>query len=298
MENIADDLGAIATQTGVVIEGFHSGRADKGIDLASRDSRPLKQPKVALMVEPPFSTYTCGQIYFLFDQETELPVERIRTSILKQTSLPRFGQRYGYADLNDYDVLILPGGGDDLEKMFAKESLESLKEWVRNGGVLIATESAAKFFTQDKSKFSDVKLHEVKKDSSESANYLAYEDREDFYGKKRIPGSALSAKVDISHPLAFGVKPDLYSLKFGSDALKPDPDLQTVGYYSRDSTNLLVAGYASEENLKHLAGHTFAGVLPLGSGKLVFLIDNTQYRMFWRGPSRMMQNAVMLLPGM
>ncbi|MFP4090970.1 MAG: hypothetical protein ACLFT3_11750 [Cyclobacteriaceae bacterium] len=31
---------------------------------------------------------------------------------------------------------------------------------------------------------------------------------------------------------------------------------------------------------------------------VVFLIDNTQYRMFWRGPSRMVQNAVMLLPGL
>jgi len=59
-----------------------------GIDLSSRFSRPIKQPKVALMVEPPFSTYTCGQLYFLFDQVTELPVERIRTSILDQTAIP------------------------------------------------------------------------------------------------------------------------------------------------------------------------------------------------------------------
>jgi hypothetical protein len=298
IEQMAADMQAIAKATGVEIHGLNSGRVEEGLDLASRKSRPVKMPRVAMLVEPPFSTYTCGQIYFLFDQETELPVERIRTSILQQTSLPKFGARYGYADLWDYDVLILPGGGSGLKEMFKEKALEELKNWVKAGGVLVATESAGKFFTKGESKFSEVKLKESKKDSSDAATYLAYEDREDFYGKKRIPGSALQAKVDISNPLAFGLKEDLYSLKFGNDALVPDPDLQTVGYYAKDSTSLLVAGYASKENLSHLAGQTFAGVLPMGKGKLVFLLDNTQYRMFWRGPSRMMQNAVMLLPGM
>jgi hypothetical protein len=36
----------------------------------------------------------------------------------------------------------------------------------------------------------------------------------------------------------------------------------------------------------------------MGEGEVVFLVDNTQYRMFWIGPARMMQNAVMLVPGM
>lgn len=298
MDRIASDLEAIALETQVTIDGMNTGRATEGIDLASRDSRPVKQPRVALMVEPPFSTYTCGQIYFLFDQYTALPVDRIRTSVLEQTSLPKFGQRYGYVDLWDYDVLILPGGGRGLHAMFKKENLEELKDWVTDGGVLVATESAAPFFTEQESGMTKVQLHKVEKDSSEAAVYLSFADREDFYGKKRIPGSALNAKIDVTNPLAFGVKPELYSLKFGNYALKPDPSLQTVGHYIKDQENLLVAGYASNENLAHLAGHTFAGVLPVGAGKVVFLMDNTQYRMFWLGPSRMMQNAVMLLPGM
>jgi hypothetical protein len=46
-----------------------------------------------------------------------------------------------------------------------------------------------------------------------------------------------------------------------------------------------------------LANNTFAGVLQVGQGKLILLPDNTQYRMFWRGPTRMMLNAVMILKG-
>ena len=249
-----------------------------------------------MLVEPPFSTYTSGQLYFLFDKVTALPVERIRTSVLEQTDMPHFGARYGFADLNDYDVLIMPGANpDNLKQLFAEKSLAKLKGWVNRGGILIATEGAATFLTKEKSGFTDVKLLEVKKDSSENAKYLAFADQEDYHGKKRIPGTALNAHIDASNPLAFGMPDHLFALKFGNLALAPSPNFETVGYYSKNENELLASGYASKDNLKHLAGNAFAGVKNMGKGKIVFFLDNTQYRMFWRGPSRMMQNAVMLL---
>jgi len=296
-ENIEADIREVAEMAQVRIHGYESGRMREGYDLASSRNRPVKQPRVALMVEPPFSTYTSGQLYFLFDQETRLPVERIRTSILRQTALPRFGARYGYADLNDYDVLILPDGGNDLKELFKEKQLEELKAWVRAGGVIVATESSAKFFTAGESKFTEAKLIEQEKDSSETVKYLNFAERRDYFGKKRIPGSALNAHIDTTHPLAFGADEELYSLKFDTDVLAPSPELETVGYYYQDPEKLLAAGYANQENLEHLTGNTFAAVMPVGEGKVVFLIDNTQYRMFWRGPTRLMQNAVMLLPG-
>jgi len=298
LENVEEDMAEIAETTQVRIHGFDTGRMPEGIDLASRSSHPIKQPKVALLVESPFNTYTSGQIYFLFDQETQLPVERIRTSVLQQTSVPKFGQRYGLADLNEYDVLILPDGGSGLRQVFEKEALEQLKAWVSGGGVLIATEDSGSFFTKEVSKLTEVEYLESPKDSSETALYLPYGERRDYYGKKYIPGSALKTHLDTSHPLAFGMPKELYTLKFGVDALKPSADLQTVGYYDNNAEDLLIAGYASDESLDVLAGNTFAAVQQMGQGKIVFLLENTQYRMFWVGPARMMQNAVMLLPGM
>lgn len=296
-DQLSADMAEIAQAASVRIKAYQSGRMKTGMDLASSKNRPVQQPRVAMLVEPPFNTYTSGQLYFLFDQETELPVERIRASILRQTALPRFGSRYGYADLQDYDVLILPGGGSGLGQMFKKEQLTELKDWVQRGGVIVAAESAAEFFTKEASGFTEVKMKPSPKDSSEQVKYVAYEDREDYFGKKRIPGTALNAWVDNSHPLAFGVDKQVYTLKFGAEAMQPSANFQTVAYYHKDAAQLAVAGYVSEENLQHLAGGSLAGVLEIGQGKVVFLLDNTQYRMFWRGPSRMMQNAVMLLPG-
>ena len=294
--NWTADMNEIADKTGVTIIGMNTGRMSTGNDLASRSSRTLEQPRVALLVEPPFSTYTCGQLYYLFDQETELAVDRVRTSILSQTAMPKLGSRYGYADLNDYDVLLLAGGGNNLSKIFEEDQQKQLKDWVRNGGVIVATESASSFFTKNRSQIGTVETKEPIKDQSEDAKYLHYADRTDYFGKKRIPGSALYGHVDISHPLAFGLKEDLYSLSFNGQALVPSSSLETVVHYERDASKLLVSGYASQENLDHLAGLSTAAVERIGSGKIVHLVDNTQYRMFWRGPSRMMQNAVMLLP--
>jgi hypothetical protein len=296
-DSMAADMAHIAAAAKVVIHGHSTGRMAEGFDLASSKNRPVERPKVALMVDPPFDMYSCGQIYFLFDQETRLPVERIRTSVLRQTALPKFGARYGYADLKDYQVLILPNGGAGLREVFQKDQLDQLKAWVEAGGVLIAQEGAAPFFTDDRSKFTKVKLLEIKKDSSERALQISYAERNDFNALKNIPGAALNTTVDNTHPLAFGMDKTMYSLKSGALALKPDPDLHTVGRYVPDAAGLLASGYASQENLKHLAGNTFAGVMPMGRGKVVFLVDNPQFRMYWRGPSRMMQNAVMLLPG-
>lgn len=290
------DMRTISEEAGVTIQGLHTGRMDIGNDLASRKSVPLHQPKVALLVENPFNTYTCGQLYYLFDQETKLPVERVRTSILEQTAIPKLGSRYGYADLMDYDVLILAGGGNNLSQLFSEKEQAQLKQWVQGGGTIIATESAGEFFTKEKSQISNTQLVKAKKDTSEAAKYLPYADRTDYYGKKRVPGSAMSAHIDTSHPLAYGVKEHLYSLSFGSTPLMPSSDLQTVGYYEKDPSKVLISGYAPADKLDMLAGNTFAGVDKIGRGQIVYLLDNTQYRMFWRGPSRMMQNAVMLLP--
>jgi len=291
------DMQEVAQAAKVQITGLNTGRMTSGIDLSSRDSETLKKPRAAMLVDPPFSVYTAGQLWFLFDQDTEFPISRIRGTTLRQTSLPKLGRRYGLADLQDYDVLLLPGA-NNMDKVFADEGLESLKDWVEAGGTLIATEDAAPYFTAGRSGFTDVKMIDNQPDSTEEAKYLRYEERENYYGWKRIPGSALNVTLDDSHPLAFGLDEHVYSIKFDSDALLADPDLQAVGYYERDPARLKASGYVSQENEQKLAGHVFAAVKPMGQGSVVFLLDNTQYRMFWRGPSRMVQNAVMLLPGL
>jgi hypothetical protein len=293
------DMQRIAEEAQVQIVGLNSGSTPTGIDLASDDSRPIKMPKTALLVDEPFSTYTTGQIWYLFDEETEFPIARIRTSSLGQSSSSTYG-RYGVADLNEYDVLVLPGSGwgGNLSNAFDSSSIEHIRDWVRSGGTLVATESSAGFFTESRSGLTSAETVSMPEDSVTAPPYTRYAAREDSSGLDRIPGVAFTGLLDPTHPLAFGIGEQVYSMKLSTDALEPSADMQIVGYYPADPSDVLVSGYASQENVRHLAGKVFAGVVAMGQGNVVFLVDNPHYRMFWRGPSRLMQNAVMLMPGM
>ncbi len=295
--DVETDMARIAEEAGVVIDGMNSGRVDEGIDLASGDSQPVLKPRVGLLSDAPMSSYTVGQLWFLFDQWTGFGIDRIRTG------------SFASLDLAAYDVLLIPAG--NLSETVDSTETDRLKNWVNGGGTLIATESNAAFFTKDQSGLTNVELadsdnnsdddeeaDEAEDEETPAGYYTRYEARSDSSGLKRIPGSAMRGYVDSTHPLAFGVGDRLYSLKFDAVGLEPSESLQTVGYYDPDPDAVLASGYASAENRRNIAGKAFAAVQPMGQGKVVFFVDNTQYRLFWVGPSRMIQNAVFLLPGM
>lgn len=292
-DRIASDMQRIATETGVRIVGFDSGRAADGADLASAFSTPVEAPRVALMVDSPFSSYTAGQLWFLFDRWTEFGVSRIRTNNLASL------------DLNSYDVIIMPGGFG-LSRFIDSTQVDRLKRWIRAGGTMIGTESSALFLTKGQSGITNIETvkdpdapdPKKPKEPLDPATVGSYEARSDSTGLRRIPGSAFRGHLDITHPLAFGMPDRLYSLKQNTSAFEPSRQMDIVGYYDADPSSVVASGYASQKNRRKLANKAFAAVQRMGSGKVVLLLDNTQYRMFWVGPARLMQNAVMLLPNM
>ena len=288
-DQVRRDMQEIADYAGVKIYGLETGRMDSGIDLASRSSNVLHQPKVAMVIDQPFNSYTAGQIWFQFDQNVEYGISRIRS------------HRLASIDLSEYDVIILPGQGGNAPH-YGESQQEALKNWVESGGTLVTTEASALSMTKDRMEWTGVELVKEEEDEEEEsedlAAYTPYEARVDTFGLQRIPGASFKSHIDVTNPLAFGVKERLYSLTYNTDQLKPSSDYQVVGYYEKDSEELLASGYASQENIRKAAGNVFAGVASMGRGKVVLLTDNTQYRMFWRGPERLMINAVMLLPSM
>lgn len=294
---IAADLTSIASQTGVQIHALASGRMLEGIDLASNRARPINMPKVGMLVDEPFNTYSAGFIYYLFDQEVVFPVNRIRASSLSQSALSGVGgSRYGGVDLLDYDVMILPPASR-LNRVFDKGGKAELMAWVRNGGTLVLNGSSAAWFAGDSTLSGSLKLRQMVPSAKDkaAASDLRYEERERFYGLQRIPGAAMVSKTDGSNPLAFGLPEQFYNLKFNEDVLEPNLALNSAVRYESNAEKLMASGYASKENLAHIAGGTMAGVMNIGQGKVVFIIDDTQYRMFWRGGERLLINAVMIM---
>jgi len=287
--SMARDMQELAEYAGVMIHGLDTGRMDEGMDLGSRSGMVLHQPKTAMLIDRPFSSYTAGQIWFQFDRNVEYGISRIRS------------WRLGSVDLSEYDVIILPdmwGSGN-----FGDSEIETLKQWVRQGGTLVAAEGAAFAMASESMEFVSVGMTGDEENEDDEVEetlppFTPYDARSDSAGLRNIPGAAFRSHLDTTHPLAFGVKEEIFSLTYNTDQFVPSDDYSVVGYYDDNPSDLLASGYASQENLEQAAGNVFAGVVSMGSGQVVLLSDNTQYRMFWRGPERLMINAVMLVPSM
>ena len=71
-----------------------------------------------------------------------------------------------------------------MSELFKEEALDEIKDWVNEGGTLIATEGAASFFTKESSDFTEISLKEYPKDSSLMARSLPYDQRTVYEGKK------------------------------------------------------------------------------------------------------------------
>ncbi len=276
----------IAVKNKVSIVPFNTGRMDTGIDLASSDANPLHAPRVALVVDQPFNSYTAGQLWYLLDYWTEYGISRVRSD------------RLAGIDLDAYDVLIFSGAWGGIDQVLTESVQDKMKEWVRSGGVLVGTEGMASWLSNTRSGFTNITLHEPENNDEEQTDegYIAYSERAKKSGLQRIPGAAFKSHIDNTHPLGFGMKEQLYTLKFSTDVFELNPNLLAVGRYASNPDDLLASGYASPENKMKAASNSFAAVQNMGQGKVVLLLENTQYRMFWIGPSRMIQNAVFQLP--
>jgi hypothetical protein len=53
-----------------------------------------------------------------------------------------------------------------------------------------------------------------------------------------------------------------------------------------------LSGYASDENEARLAGSPSVVADQLGQGSVVLLIDNPNFRGYWRGTNRLLINAL------
>ncbi|HYE30784.1 MAG TPA: peptidase, partial [Methylomirabilota bacterium] len=153
-------------------------------DLGGEHFRRLERPRVALLGKSPYSTTDYGWIWHYID--TELG---IRHSHVHE----------GSADLSRYNVLVMPqrSGGS-----LAAGLTNSLKEWVQNGGTLIAIGSSAGQFISDKFELSKVRsLPDVLDKTAEYETHLL---REWMSRTVSLPESdklwAHKASTELSYP--------------------------------------------------------------------------------------------------
>ncbi|PSL46455.1 zinc carboxypeptidase [Chitinophaga niastensis] len=269
----------------IVLDAVPSGFVDKGTDFGSDKIRYIKSPKVVLVVGDEVSSLGMGEIWHFFEQQLDFPLTVVNE------------RRLTAMDWEQTDVLILPEGE---YKLFSdKAATERLKDWITNGGKLIALEGAA---AQVAGADWGIKLKkdEEDKEAKEKAaaehpyNVLKpYANRERESVKQFIPGAIYKVQLDITHPLAFGYPDFYYTLKQDSRLYEfIDSSGWNVGVLKKDN---YLSGFVGAETLKQLKDGLLFGVKDIGSGQVVIMADNPLFRSFWENGKLLFSNAVFLV---
>ena len=176
--SLLDDITGIAEAAHATVYGVDTALSEEGPDLGGREFRLLEAPKIALLSGPSISSYSFGTLWYLLDYELGY-----RCSLLNYHD-------FGWTDLRKYNVLILPSaGGSGAYRAIFGGNVRKLKDWVANGGTLIAVEGAAAFLADSTTAFSKVKLYRQSLGNLEL--FARAFERESSAGKTKIDSLAV-----------------------------------------------------------------------------------------------------------
>lgn len=277
-----------ANKESVKVYELNTGMVDKGADFGSRYIHTLRPVKVAMLTGEGINPYGAGEVWNFFDNEIKYPITLINAEDFERIALPEF------------DVLILPDGRYSFLK--DEKSAEGLKDWIQNGGKLIALENAVSQLSA--LKWSVLKKVNESKDSAVAKGKMdekediykalkLYKDRERDALTEHTPGAIYKVEVDNSHPLMFGYPDYYYTLKMSPDVYEYIQDGGwNVGYLKKQN---YVTGYVGHKLTDKLKDGLLFGVQDLGRGAIIYLTDDVLFRNFWQTGKLMLCNAVFLV---
>ena len=268
----------IADRFSAEVNTVSSGFVDKGFDFGSEKVRFIKKPRVAMLTGNGVEASAAGEIWHLFEQQLDYPI-----------SLVNSGEISGL-NWKNVDVLILPSG--NYKFLSEKEGSADLKSWVKQGGKIIAIENAALQLAGGDWGLKIKKTEEERKDSTNYGNIKKYEDRERDGIINNVPGAIFKVQLDNSHPLAFSYPAYYFTLKQNDNLYEFAKDGWNVGILKKE---MQVSGFVGSKAKDKIRDGTVMGVLPMGSGSIVFFADDPVFRSFWENGKMLLANAVFLV---
>ena len=293
-DRLHERVAALAREVGARVVASQSAYPGDGeFGPGSEPVYPLKAPRILLAAGDGIDQTSFGAIWFYFERELDVPVTPINLASL------------GSVELSDYNALVIPDGSSwQMGRQLNGESLAKVKRWVESGAAVVAIGDAVSFLA-DK----DVGLTTIRpvmpdstiaKDTTAAINDpgppLVSPSAPGGRAAEFIPGSIFRATLDRTHWLTYGYSGDQLPVFLETAALlapseKGDNPVAFVGQ------DLLLSGWAWPKNTERLmAGSVYSAVESVGSGRVVVFAGNPVYRGFWRGPARLLTNAVLMGP--
>lgn len=264
-DNLTARLTELAAESGAIVEPLASSWIESGPSVGSGEFRQVQAPSVALLWDEPANVLSAGSTRYIIEREFNYPVTAIRPAQLRQ------------ADLSAYQVLIIPASQRPgaYEQALGADGRENLRQWVRNGGVLITLGNATRFAVGGETPLLASSL-----ENGETA-------------LDRVPGIIARTEVDQEHWLTAGVPPQLYTNYIGDEVYKPLPIAKGRNVISFTGAEELVAGgYLWDENRGQIAHSPYLMVQPEQRGLLIAFTQEPNLRAYQHGHFVVLLNAI------
>ena len=119
---------------------------------------------------------------------------------------------------------------------------------------------------------------------------IPYDQRERNSVKDFITGSIYKVTLDASHPMAFGYGDTYFSLKLGDASYSFLEDGYNVGYIKNDAIS--VSGFSGKDAKEALKNSMIFGEARIGSGSIIYLVDDVLFRSFWENGKLFLVNSI------
>ena len=259
---------------GIRAQSVESGFSSSGIDLGSGNFRTIRKPRALMLIGGSVSSYEAGEVWHLLDSKVGMPITKVAMS------------NVGRINWDRYNTLVLVSGN---YSSLGKNTLDRIKQWVREGGTLILTRNASAWAIR--SKFVSEKFAE--RGERDNPDRMDYVTARDFRGSDAIGGSMYMTDVDITHPIAFGyTSRELPVYRNHRNFIAPSSNpFSTVVKYTDDP---LLGGYVNKANLEDVKGTASLIISRLGRGNVIMFTDNPNFRGMWYGTNKLFLNAIFL----
>ena len=272
-DEIYNLLVEVSSQTGINVKSQSTGITE-GIDLGSNNFEIVKEPKIGLIVGEGVRSYDAGEIWHLLDTRFNIPITKLDVSDL------------GFIDLSRYTHIILPdySEGYQYQSTGGNINKNQINDYIKDGGNLIAYRNSVKWVSSNLSEI-DFHTNEI------TADDVTFSERQSFYGAQQTGGAIFNSIIDKSHPINYGIESNSLPLFRNSNVFmtKSEQSFNNPIVYS---SNPLMSGYISEENLSLLKKASPFKVIRSGKGKILLMTDNTNFRAFWFGTNRILLNML------
>ncbi len=275
VNNWRDLVANFASKNNIAMSALTTGLTAQGIDIGSSSFRPISTPKVLMVGGKGTSQYEAGEMLYYIDSLLEIPVTVVEW------------QRLAAIDLAKYSHIIMVDG--KYNKLNGT-ALNKLKSWLAAGGVVFAQKRAARWLADKEL----LKMDFVSKDHLNQlfdTEHLTYGDKETLAGRKRIAGAIFQAKLDTSHPLAYGYQANALPVFRNSTVIMEQTSAPFVSVAKYSNTPLL-SGYTDQNLVNLLANNPTLVAHNVGKGKVIASTDDFAFRGYFLGSMKIIANSL------